>query len=106
MRKNGSKAILFLMVLSLLLSACGGRSIDNGPTNSPVWPPGNSSGNNSSAKSIILSPENTSAVDNGVTIDVGDFVYETSWDEVPKGTKDMKISDYLKKNDFLKFHLD
>ena len=76
MRKNGSKAILFLMVLSLLLSACGGRSIDNGPTNSPVWPPGNSSGNNSSAKSIILSPENTSAVDNGVTIDVGDFVLD------------------------------
>lgn len=56
MNKKSSKVISLLLVLSLLLSACGGGS--------------------GSAKATTLSPENTSAVSNGVTVDVGDFVLD------------------------------
>lgn len=48
--------ISLLLVLSLLLSACGGGG--------------------GSAKTTTLSPENTSGVSNGVTVDVGDFVLD------------------------------
>lgn len=56
MKKKISKVISLLLVLSLLLSACGGGD--------------------GSAKATTLSPENTSAVSNGVTVDVGDFVLD------------------------------
>ena len=56
MNKKSSKVISLLLVLSLLLSACGGGS--------------------GSAKATTLSPENTSGVSNGVTVDVGDFVLD------------------------------
>ena len=56
MNKKSSKVISLLLVLSLLLSACGGGG--------------------GSAKATTLSPENTSAVSNGVTVDVGDFVLD------------------------------
>ena len=56
MNKKSSKVISLLLVLSLLLSACGGGG--------------------GSAKTTTLSPENTSGVSNGVTVDVGDFVLD------------------------------
>ncbi|MBR3394821.1 MAG: hypothetical protein IKG76_03450 [Firmicutes bacterium] len=56
MKMKGSKGISLLLVLSLLLTACGGGG--------------------GSAKATTLSPENTSGVSNGVTVDVGDFVLD------------------------------
>ncbi len=47
-----------LLVFSMLLTACGGG------------------GGGGSAKNTVLSPENTSAVSNGITVDVGDFVMD------------------------------
>ena len=36
----------------------------------------------------------------------GDFVYDKTWDEMPKDKKDKEISDYFINNNFLRFHLD
>ncbi len=58
MRKKTTRVISLLLVLSLLLTACGGG------------------GGGGSSKNTVLSPENTSAVVNGITVDVGDFVMD------------------------------
>ena len=59
MRKKRSRILSLFLAFSLLLTACGGGG-----------------GGGGSAKNTVLSPENTSAVSNGVTVDVGDFVMD------------------------------
>ncbi len=66
MRKKESKAISLLLALAMLLSACGGAGKDSAPAEGSVR----------ADDRTILSPENTSAVSNGVTVDVGDFVLD------------------------------
>ena len=76
MKKKQSKAILLLLVLSMLLSACSGAVGGSDTGNSSIPSQESGGGDNNQAKSVVLSPENTSAVSNGVTVDVGDFVLE------------------------------
>ena len=59
MRKKRLKAAILLLALSMLLSACSGAG-----------------GNIGATQNAVLSPENTSAVVNGVTVDVGDYVLD------------------------------
>lgn len=76
MIKTHSKAILLLLFLSMLLSACSGGGGSSSTENRPVQPPQNSTEAVLPAQKTVLSPESTSAVVNGVTVDVGDFVLD------------------------------
>lgn len=72
MRKKTSKIILLLLIVSMLLSACGGSG--GGGQSTSQTPEKGAKADDS--KKTFLSPERTSAVSNGVTIDVGDFVLD------------------------------
>lgn len=72
MRKKTSKIILLLLIVSMLLSACGGSG--GGGQSTSQTPEKGAKADDS--KKTLLSPERTSAVSNGVTVDVGDFVLE------------------------------
>lgn len=72
MRKKTSKIILLLLIVSMLLSACSGSG--GGGQSTSQTPEKGAKADDS--KKTLLSPERTSAVSNGVTIDVGDFVLD------------------------------
>lgn len=74
MKRTVLKTLSLLLALAMLLSACGGakETAANGGSQE-ISSPATSGG---SVERALLSPENTGAILNGVTVDVGDFVLD------------------------------
>ena len=110
MMKKASAAVSLLLALSILFSACSGLGKIAGGINRP-----GKEGKTGQAKSIVLSPENTSAAANGVTVDVGEYVLggeteltvakKQSEDHSEDGYKidvyDIKLGDMHELDDFI-----